>query len=416
MRTCRRKCFAFIFVVIIIAFICYLYFCKFKQNVVIGIQQPVSYTSYSPLLVPGEQSGNERMDAQLGYTLSAKKRRGNDERNVSPNRSDADENVKSKPIRRRFKTLLIHNLMYLRPLKENQGTFLEQNCPVNECLVTHDKTKHESVDAIFFYETVGISEKPKNSNQIWIYMTQESPNFNPSVRHLGNRINWTITYREDSTIVYPYLKYLYFIDSVRQRKQDVNYAKGKTKKVAWFTSNCCPTNNRMGYAEELGKYIQVDIYGFCGTKTCTKTDDPICFEMLEKEYKFYLAFENSNCRDYITEKFMRNALQHDVIPIVMGAHPDDYRKIAPENSYIHYEDFNSAKELAAYLHKLDKNDTLYNEYFKWKGTGQFYDVNLWCHVCSMLHHALDDKKQIWYENFGAWYAGKGVCIGKDRWT
>ncbi|CAI9744233.1 glycoprotein 3-alpha-L-fucosyltransferase A-like [Octopus vulgaris] len=205
-------------------------------------------------------------------------------------------------------------------------------------------------------------------------------------------------------------------EEVRQRKQDVNYAKGKTKKVAWFTSNCCPTNNRMGYAEELGKYIQVDIYGFCGTKTCTKKDDPICFEMLEKEYKFYLAFENSNCRDYITEKFMRNALQHDVIPIVMGAHPDDYRKIAPENSYIHYEDFNSAKELAAYLHKLDKNDTLYNEYFKWKGTGQFYDVDLWCHVCSMLHHALDDKKQIWYENFGAWYAGKGVCIGKDRWT
>ncbi|XP_036370692.1 glycoprotein 3-alpha-L-fucosyltransferase A-like [Octopus sinensis] len=335
------------------------------------------------------------MKAQLRYTLSAKKRRGNDERNVSPNQSDADENVKSKPIRRKFKTLLIHNLKYLRPLKENQGTFLAQNCPVNECLVTYDKTKRDSVDAIFFYET-------------------ESPNFNPSVRHLGNRINWTITYRQDSTIAYPFQKYEYFIDSVRQRKQYLNYAKGKTKKVAWFTSNCCPSNDRRGYAEELGKYIQVDIYGVCGAKTCTKNS--ICFEMLEKEYKFYLAFENSNCRDYITEKLLRNALQHNVIPIVMGAHPDDYRRVAPENSYIHYEDFQSAKELAAYLHKLDKNDTLYNEYFKWKGTGKFYYIDLWCHVCSMLHHALDDKKQIWYEDFGAWYAGKGVCIGMDRWT
>ncbi|CAI9744487.1 glycoprotein 3-alpha-L-fucosyltransferase A-like [Octopus vulgaris] len=347
------------------------------------------------------------MKAQLRYTLSAKKRRGNDERNVSPNQSDADEDVKSKSIRRKFKTLLIHNLKYLRPLKENQGTFLAQNCPVNECLVTYDKTKRDSVDAIFFYETVGISEKSKNSNQIWIYMTQESPNLNPSVRHLGNRINWTITYRQDSTIVYPYQRYEYFIDSVRQRKQYLNYAKGKTKKVAWFTSNCCPSNDRRSYAEELGKYIQVDIYGFCGAKTCTRKDDPICFKMLEKEYKFYLAFENSNCRDYITEKLMRNALQHNVIPIVMGAHPDDYRRVAPENSYIHYEDFQSAKELAAYLYKLDKNDTLYNEYFKWKGTGKFYHVDPWCNVCSMLHHALDDKKQIWYEDFGAWYAGKG---------
>jgi hypothetical protein len=33
--------------------------------------------------------------------------------------------------------------------------------------------------------------------------------------------------------------------------------------------------------------------------------------MLNKEYKFYLAFENSNCRDYITEKFYVNGLGYE---------------------------------------------------------------------------------------------------------
>jgi len=49
----------------------------------------------------------------------------------------------------------------------------------------------------------------------------------------------------------------------------------------------------------------------------------------------------------------------------MGAHPDDYKRAAPKNSYIHVDDFESPKHLAEYLHQLDKDDKKYNEYFKW---------------------------------------------------
>ena len=59
--------------------------------------------------------------------------------------------------------------------------------------------------------------------------------------------------------------------------------------------------------------------------------------------------------------------RHDVIPIAMGAAPEDYRRAAPPHSFIHVDDFRSPKELAAYLHRLDQDDALYNQYFAWKG-------------------------------------------------
>ena len=112
-----------------------------------------------------------------------------------------------------------------------------------------------------------------------------------------------------------------------------------------------------------------------------------CMDLLNTDYKFYLSFENSNCYEYITEKFFVNALQRNVLPIVMGARREDYQKYAPHRSYIHVEDFDSPAHLAKYLHSLDENDDLYNSYFKWKGTGELSDnyFDFWCQMCAMLH-------------------------------
>ena len=66
-------------------------------------------------------------------------------------------------------------------------------------------------------------------------------------------------------------------------------------------------NGRLAYAKELSKHISVDIYGACGTMTCPRSSGK-CGDMLDNDYKFYLAFENSNCKDYITEKFFVNGL------------------------------------------------------------------------------------------------------------
>ena len=58
-------------------------------------------------------------------------------------------------------------------------------------------------------------------------------------------------------------------------------------------------------------------------------------------YKFYLAFENSNCKEYITEKFWRTLNRTFAVPIVMGS--GNYKELAPPNSFIHVDDFASPK-------------------------------------------------------------------------
>ena len=50
----------------------------------------------------------------------------------------------------------------------------------------------------------------------------------------------------------------------------------------------------------------------------------------------------------------------------MGARPEDYERSAPYHSYIHVDDFEGPKQLAEYLHKLDQDDNLYQQYFQWK--------------------------------------------------
>ena len=50
--------------------------------------------------------------------------------------------------------------------------------------------------------------------------------------------------------------------------------------------------------QELQKYMPIDIYGKCGPLNCTEGNQG--FANLAPAYKFYLAFENSNCFEYIT--------------------------------------------------------------------------------------------------------------------
>ena len=72
----------------------------------------------------------------------------------------------------------------------------------------------------------------------------------------------------------------------------------------------------------LKKYLPLDIMGGCSTvPTIPKCErgyhNPSeCWAELGRTYKFYLAIENNDCSDYITEKSWMNAFRNNMVPLV----------------------------------------------------------------------------------------------------
>ncbi|BFF96481.1 glycoprotein 3-alpha-L-fucosyltransferase A [Drosophila madeirensis] len=344
---------------------------------------------YAPKLLPHQDSHNDRIVNQLMYV---------------------PHNYEEIKASGKLKTILLYNGLGPWNVKKGREVFLNAKCPVDTCELTANRDMASTADMILYkdhYIPTAI-RRPSNAKQVSMLYYLECPYHTQNVK-APDAINWTATYRRDSTIVAPYEKWQYYDTKLQQQEQDHNYAVNKTKKVAWFVSNCGARNGRLRYAHELQKHIEVDIYGACGNFKCSRSTADKCFEILDNDYKFYLAFENSNCKDYITEKFFVNALNRRVLPIVMGARPEDYEVSAPRRSYIHVDEFASPKELAEYLRILDGDDELYNSYFKWKGTGEFINTYYWCRVCATLHNEEQLRKPRWYSDLNDWWRGAGVC-------
>ena len=129
----------------------------------------------------------------------------------------------------------------------------------------------------------------------------------------------------------------------------------KSKEIVWFVSNCGGVRERL--ARYLGRFFQVDIYGKCVGRPVSSARERT--EII-RQYKFYLAFENSFCPDYITEKYW-NTLGHSV-PIIFG--PTRLASMVPY-SYIRVEDFDRLAGLVEYLRFISGHEIEYNAYLAW---------------------------------------------------
>jgi hypothetical protein len=269
----------------------------------------------------------------------------------------------------RTKTILLWNKIYGMPFKHfifgPHDFFKTYNCPVTNCELTNNRSKLDSSDLVVFHLRNKIDVIPERAfaTQRFVHMVYESSvHCSRCTSYSDNVFNYSATFTPESDY-----SSIYWTDSGlywafnEQFDENFDFHAGKKKMAAALISNYVldKTSDRYNYITKLNKFLPVDIYGVRSKLNCGKD----CKKHIADNYMFYLAFENSLCRGYMTEKFL-DTLNYNIIPVVMGL--GNYSYYIPKSAYINAHDFESPGKLGEYLIYLSENKTAYNEYFKWK--------------------------------------------------
>ena len=204
----------------------------------------------------------------------------------------------------------------------------------------------------------------KYPGQIWVAWSQESWQNYPVMRDPAfmAKFDLRITYEADADMWAPYLPKRAWWNEVRTRPLQ---PKTSPVPMAMFQSSRFNLSGRDRFVDELARHIAVDSYGrFLKNKAIEGPDlGPATKIETIGRYPFCIAFENSICVDYVTEKLF-DPFYAGTVPIYMGA--PNANDFAPQNSYIDVANFSGPRELAAYLAHLVKTPREYDAYFEWR--------------------------------------------------
>ena len=262
----------------------------------------------------------------------------------------------------------------------------------------------------------------KNLRQRWVVQTKESPKHDHIPRFFNGKSTLSCTYHRNSDLPCNYGFYVSLKEIKKQSFQSITnkrtvqfinswqldldrLMKNKHKSVLWIYSNC-GINYRNTYAKALQKYgVKVDIYGRCGKKDPCNHENK-CITNMFHQYKFYLAFENSQCFDYITEKTWKS-LANSMVPIIYGASIENCQYHLPPNSFLHVNNFSNPKKLTEYIEYLSRNNDIYLRYHEWR---KYYialmDTNKFiCGLCESIFKKKDSKQA----NKSEWWTKQNLC-------
>jgi hypothetical protein len=204
----------------------------------------------------------------------------------------------------------------------------------------------------------------------------------------------SLTYCMDEAVPLPYPNWVEY-----DLMQQVSSLEDRNGKGALFVSNCAPDRkkNLESIAAALKRQgIVVDGYGSCeilGTvrkkcprKTCLKREKL-------KEYSFYIAFENSQVWDYVTEKILEGFIA-GTITIAFG--PKNVQLFSPTpNAIINAHDYwGQHDKLVTHLKDMIEHSERF-EGLQWKERGptdQFLalvDFGAVHYACRAVHYVAD---------------------------
>ncbi len=262
---------------------------------------------------------------------------------------------------------------------------VKEECPV-KCTFSKDRSMVTVADALLFDVCwYGVDpewrERPpympeRREGQPWIWFTYEQPDYFNLMKEAEymRLFDLEMTYNSKSFVQITYMCPWGHKEFANLR--DPAPPKAPDKLAAFVASNCGSggAEERTDYVRTLMKYMQVDSFGVClhnaeipeglGWHTHFGTMMDIKMHTIA-QYKFFLAFENTDkVDDYVTEKLM-NAFLAGTVPVYRGSSTIS-QWIPSNHSIIDVRDFPSPEVLARYLVHLNAHEEEYQKYFAWK--------------------------------------------------
>lgn len=260
-----------------------------------------------------------------------------------------------------------------------------------QCEVINDRNELLNSDGILFHFTdkdlFWYDLPPQRLlHQVWaIYINEPNIFVQESFTRWKNVFNWTVSYRRHSTVFTPYGMFQPNVNA-SMINPSIYPAINRDKMAYAIISRCADDAERYKLVDEISKYIEVDYFGDCGNLKCEIKANSCLAPKNLRRYRFRLAFEDSNCRDYVTEKYW-DTLAKGIIPVVNWK--EAQRDVpVPPNSFINVYDFKDIKSLADYLLKVSKDRLLFESYFKWTQHYKIYTTfwNSFCNFCIALNN------------------------------
>lgn len=255
---------------------------------------------------------------------------------------------------------------------------------IEGCMLTDEPLAYPHVDAVIVHHreiatgAARLPPEPRPRAQKWIWMNYESPAHAPGLWLLEGKFNLTLSYRADSDIFLPY-GYLVPM-SLQNRDAHPLHSPPRAhlkrpRLVAWVISNWSDSQARVAFYYELQRFLRVDVYGAVGLPLPAGKSSVV---KLLSRYQFYLAFENSQHADYITEKLW-NAVVAGAVPVVLGPSRQNYERFLPPEAFIHVDDFPTVRGLARYLLMLRRNPSRLQHHLDWREGYSAVQPAIWDH-------------------------------------